>query len=438
MTGLTVSATVLALLSAAVATPLAAQQNSPSGPTEVVDRIVAVVGDSVILESELKQELYREEAARREPPKDTAKLTRQILDQMVDNMVLVEAAVRDSTTVSPTDVQDAVNQDIARRRQSFGSEAQFEEALSKQGLTMAQFKDMLSRQYEQQLMVRQYLNTMRQKRTPPTVTEEEIKKYFDERKAQLGKRPATITFRQVVITPRPSDTARATALKKAHAVLDSLRNGANFATMAKRFSDDPGTKDKGGELGWFRRGEMMPQFERAAFALPPGGISGIVETPYGFHIIKVQKVRGAEREARHILIAPTRSPEDIARAKALADSVKQMLENGTSMDSLVARYSDPSEQSRVGPYPMGQLPASYGPALADAKKGDIVGPIKLTDSSPAKFAIVEVTNVTKAGDYTVDDLRSQIAQQIEQQKVMKEIINDLRDRTYIDIRYPGS
>lgn len=429
---------VLGLMLAA-ATPLLAQglPAGPTGPAEPVDRIVAVVGDSVILQSELRQELYQQLASMQTAPTDTAKVEHQLLDQMVDNMVLLQAAVRDSTTVSPTDVQDAVNRDIARRRQAFSSESQFKTALHQAGMTLPQFTDMLSRQYEQQLMVQQYLSKIRQKRTPPTVTEEEIKKYFDAHKAQLGQRPATVTFRQVVITPQPSDTARQSALKRAQSILDQLRKGADFATLAKRFSDDPGTKDKGGELGWFRRGEMMPQFERVAFSLPAGAISGIVETPYGFHIIKIQKIRGPEREARHILIAPRRTPQDMARAKALADSVKQKMENGVSIDSLVARYGDPSEQSRVGPYPMDQLPSAYGPALKGVKTGAVVGPITLTQSTPEKFAVVKVTNYTPAGAYTVDDLRAQISQQIEQQKVMEEILNDLRARTYIDIRYPS-
>jgi peptidyl-prolyl cis-trans isomerase SurA len=421
-----------------LATPLAAQQplNLANNQPVVIDRVVAVVGDSAILQSQLKEEVFRALASDKEPPKDTTALEHQVLDQMVDQMVLVQAAVRDSTTVAPGQVQQAVDRDLAERRKAFASDAQFQAALSKSGMTEAQFRDMLSRQYQQQMMIQNYLQGVQQKRNPPTVTEEEIRKAFDAQKDQLGERPATVSFRQVVIAPTPSDSARAAALKKANAVLDELRKGADFATLAKHYSDDPGTRDKGGDLGWFRQGQMMPQFERVAFALPPGAISGIVETPYGFHIIQVEKVRGAERSARHILIQPTTTDADIARARALAEKVADQLVHGVSVDTLVAKYGDKTEQSRVGPYPVDQLPAPYTDSLANVKVGDIVGPLQLQgQGGPPKFAVVKLTEVTPAGAYTVDDLRSQLRQQIEQKKTVDEIIADLRARTYIDVRY---
>ena len=84
-----------------------------------------------------------------------------------------------------------------------------------------------------------------------------------------------------------------------------LRRGADFATAAKRFSQDPGSKDQGGSLNWFRRGVMVPEFERVAFALKPGVVSDPVESPFGFHIIQVERLQPAEVQARHILLVPT-------------------------------------------------------------------------------------------------------------------------------------
>src|SRR5690606_7857965 len=141
-------------------------------------------------------------------------------------------------------------------------------------------------------------------RRPPPVTEDEVRAYFEAQKEMLGRRPASLTFEQVVVAPRPSDSARTAARERALEILRELREGADFAALARRHSNDPGTREQGGDLGWFRRGDMVPQFDSAAFALRPGELSGVVESAFGFHIIRVDRVRGAERQARHILIRP--------------------------------------------------------------------------------------------------------------------------------------
>src|SRR5690606_40613438 len=120
------------------------------------------------------------------------------------------------------------------------------------------------------------------------------------------------------VAPRASDSARAVARERALEILDELRRGGDFEALARRHSDDPGTKDQGGNLGWFRRGDMVPAFDSAAFSLPPGQLSGVVETNYGFHIIRVDRVRGSERQARAILIRPALTDAAIARAPELA------------------------------------------------------------------------------------------------------------------------
>ncbi len=99
------------------------------------------------------------------------------------------------------------------------------------------------------------------------------------------------------MAPEPSDSAKALARAKAEAILDSIRGGADFEEMAKRYSQDPGSAENGGDLGWFRRGQMVREFEDAAFALPDGAVSDVVETEFGYHIIKVERSRGPSAQA---------------------------------------------------------------------------------------------------------------------------------------------
>ena len=107
-----------------------------------------------------------------------------------------------------------------------------------------------------------------------------------------------------------------------------LRRGADFATAARRFSQDPGSKEQGGSLNWFRRGVMVPEFERVAFALKPGVVSDPVESPFGYHIIQVERVQPAEVQARHILLVPDIDSVHVDSARATAESVRAALVAG--------------------------------------------------------------------------------------------------------------
>src|SRR5690606_3688749 len=319
-------ATIPLLLTALLTlAPAARAQNAP--PPELVDRVAAVVGDSVILLSEVDEEILTRFASLGQPlPNDTAVMNRyrrQVLDNKISELLFVQAALRDSVAVSDDEVQRNVDADIAQRQRAMGGEAAFMRALAQQRLTLAEYRDILARGIRREGIIQQYIGLLQRDRRPPPVTEDEVRAFFEAQKANLGRRPATLTFEQVVVAPRASDSARAAARERAIEILDELRKGADFEALARRHSDDGGTKDQGGNLGWFRRGDMVPQFDSAAFALRPGQLSGVVESSFGFHIIRVDRVRGAERQARHILVRPELTDEDIARAPEIAEQVAE-------------------------------------------------------------------------------------------------------------------
>src|SRR5262249_48711770 len=207
------------------------------------------------------------------------------------------------------------------------------------------------------------------KPVPPT--EQEMRSYFDEQKGSLGSRPATVSFRQIVITPQPSLAATAAARAKADSILLELRRGADFATAAKRFSRDPGSKDQGGSLNWFRRGVMVPEFERVAFSLKPGIVSDPVESPFGFHLIQVERAQPGEVQARHILIIPEIDSAHVDSARARADTVRARILAGASFDSLQRRYHDPSAEKDADNVPVDKLPENYGKVIGEADSGAV-------------------------------------------------------------------
>src|SRR5690606_37810243 len=234
----------------------------------------------------------------------------------------------------------------------------------------------------------------------------------------------------------PSDSALSRARMKADSMYALATSGSEFEDLARRFSDDPGTRERGGDLGYFREGTMVREFSNAAFAMRPGQISPPIRTSFGYHIIKLERIRGSERQARHILIRPDVAESDVQRTSALADSLAMELRNGADIDALIARYGDRDEQARIGPIVRDQLPEPYLTALATATTGAIVGPLPIGEATQQKWAVVQVVNVQQSGEYSLDDayVRAQIRRLLEQEKLLEEIVGELRRGTYIDVR----
>jgi peptidyl-prolyl cis-trans isomerase SurA len=407
--------------------------------TDRIDRVVAVVGDSVILDSDVREQVERRRAFGEPVPTDPralAALQRQELDRLVNEMLILQAAQRDSIILPPDDVQSQVNAAVAEQERRFGGRAALESALQQEGMTLEQYRRVLERGVRRAGLQQHYLSIVRRDRRPPPVTDAEIEAFFQERAAELGTRPTTVEFEQVVVAPMASEEARERAREEAEEIRRRLLRGEDFAQLARRHSADPGSRERGGDLGWFRRGRMVPEFERAAFALRTGEVSQVVETSFGFHIIRVDRVRGGERQARHILVRPEITPAEEARTQERANAAARAVGEGASLDSLrTALRHDPGADRRVGPIPVDSLPAPYNTQLRGAAPGQVVGPFRLPGPGET-YAVVQVVDVVPEGPFTAEDrdLREQIRQYLQQEKLMEEVLSELRRRTYIDIR----
>lgn len=403
-----------------------------------MDRVVAAVGDTVLLLSEVQAELQRLRAAGQPVPQDPAgqeALAREIVEDRVRDLVLIQAARDAGITVDDNDVAPQVDQQINEVRQRFGSETALTAALAESGLTLDQYRATLLEQARSAALTQRFFQQRLASGARPAVTEAEIASFFQSQSASLGQRPATASFEQVIIKPEPSAEARAATRKTAEDVLQQLNTGADFAVLARRFSDDKASGERGGELGWFRRGQMVRPFEQVAYALRPGQTSGIVETEFGFHIIRLEKVRAGERQARHILIRPEITEADEARARARADSVAAAVRSGTPIATLAERYQTPADQRTAERVPLERLPPAYVAALEGATTGAVVGPFEVTPGPDASaWAVARVTGRQEAGAYTLDDVREQIRSRLQEQKMITALVEDLRRSMFVDVQ----
>jgi peptidyl-prolyl cis-trans isomerase SurA len=411
--------------------------------TTSIDRIVAVVGDQPILRSEVEEELGKMKAEGQQMPTDSAaqqQLVTDIINGLIDDDVMVAEAKKQKIEVNDNDISGEVDKQVAQIRGRFASDAEYRQQLKLSGFgTPDEYRRWLMDKARRTSLQQKLFEKLRQedKLPPAPVSEAEVDSFFQASKGQIPKLPATITYRQIVITPQPSAKEDSTALAKAESLLVEIRKGGDFATIAKRESMDLSNKDQGGDLGWHRRGEFVPNFDRVYFALRPGQVSPVIKTTFGYHIIKVDRVQPSEVKGRHILIRPAIDSADVQRARALADSVAKLWRNGANFDSLVAKYHDPSEEKIMpDPFPQAQLPKEYQAAIKGHKAGDILDPFTIMDASRGvpKFFILELTAVDSALEPTLADYRQDIRDRLTQQKGVRRYLDNLRKQTFVSIR----
>ncbi len=409
---------------------------------QVVDRIVAVVGTKPILASQVEEQLVLAQSQGLQLPPDSAgraQARRQILSQMVDEELLIQQAERDtSIKVTDQEVQDAVEQTVQNVRRQFAAVQEFQTQLRAAGFgTEEEWRRWLADNQRRSILQQRLIDQLRQKGKlrPIPPTDAEMHAFWEANRGQQPKRPAVISFRQIVIASQPDSLAKARARGLADSLLAALKHGATFAEVAKKFSSDSASRAQGGELGWFRRGVMVKPFEDWAFRLRPGEFSDVVETEFGFHIIQVERVQPAEVLARHVLIAPEISPARIALARRLADSVHDALAAGASFDSLARRYADPEEPKLADALPVSQLPPGYAPALAGDTMPGLKPVFMVGEGSPRpKFVVLQLLKRQPEGELTYEDVKDKIRENLSQQLAVRHYLDALRRLTYVDIR----
>lgn len=407
-----------------------------------VDGIAAVVGDTPIPVSRVQEELNLYQSAGNDLPTDSASLAalrQEFLERLIEEELLVQAAQRDTTLVVAEDeIQEIVDQAVRDVRSQFTNDLEFLIELQAAGFgTEAEYRTWFSERQRRDLLRARFLSSLRDKgelvALPPT--DAELQEYFDQVRDQLGSRPATVTFRQIVIDPKPTVAALAAAEQLADSLRQLLLDDADFAFLARRFSDDPGTRDLGGDLGYFQRGVMHRNFEAVAFRLRPGRISMPVRTPFGIHLIEVLRVETAEIQARHILITPEITREDVNDAEELADSLVVLLANGAAWDSIARVNHDDSEQAVIDEVAVDSLPSLYSNVLAFATPGQVLGPVRLELSETlSKFAIVIFGELKPAGEITLEDVRGQLEGRVSEQNAIRRYLERLRRSSYVDVR----
>ena len=442
---------IVALAAAYVASAGAQEQPTAGRVTGLadtvvaLDRIVAVVGVQPITQYDVQERMLQlQQQPGFQPPRNQdefERLAREVVVQLVDEELLVQKAELLKVEIPDADLTPVVEQQMRDVRGRFSSDAEFRAELQRAGLgSPDEYRRFLLEQLRRNELQRRVIAKLRQegKIPPVNVTEAEVEEAFNRSRASLPRRPATVTFRQIVIAPKADSVSREVARVRAEALLAEIRAGAEFERVARRESADSVSREQGGDLGWNRRGRMVPEFERWMFALRPGAMSPVVETVHGFHIIRVDRVQPGEVKSRHILIRPEIDSADVARARAEADGVARQWAAGVPFDTLARRHHDfasGEETSILTPIPSDSgLPQSYRDAFAGRKANDIVTfDIPGLAGNP-KFVVAQLLTVDPGGDYTLADLRERVRAQLVEEGSIRRFLDGLRKEMYVSIR----
>lgn len=307
----------------------------------LVDGVVAVVGKSIIKMSDVENSYVQ---YRLRQGSENAQETRcMLLENMMLSKLLLHKGEVDSVEVTDDQVEQEVQFYLKNYVRQYGSREALRDAT---GYTYDEMHDI----FFDQLKNRKISQEVEYKLTQNvTVTPREVSDFYDKVKDSLPTIPESYELSEIVISPEVSELERDRVRTELSGLRERVLKGEKFSMLATLYSQDPGSTAKGGELGFFTRGDMVGEFEAAAFALKPGEVSPVIETKFGFHILQLIERRGNTVNVRHILMIPKVSSDDLLKARMRLDSIAQEIRSGKITFADAARqYSDGTSKAQGG------------------------------------------------------------------------------------------
>lgn len=408
---------------------------------ETVDRIVAVVGNEVILGSELAAQVQTVAFQSGRRPKSEAELEqmqKSLLDQMIsEQLFLIEARKDTSISVRAEEVDQALDEQVARVAARFNSNEEFVTALAQEGLTLRDLKKRFRGDLENQMLKQRMIQ---KKLADVSVSRHEVEEFYAAYKDSLPPQPEGVRLAHVLLGFHASSIVEDSVRLLADKLRQRILEGADFASISAQYSG-LGAGANGGDLGYVGKNDMVPEFSRAAFNLNPGDISGVVRTQFGFHIIKCEGRQDEKLRLRHVLLPVTPSAADTARTMQLADSLMKAAQAGADFAELAKTFSDDNETrgsgGELGWYAIDQLPTDFAAAVAGWQTpGEYRGPVK----SQFGVHILKLLEYQPPKTFTLETDFDRIKEMARQQKTGRMVdkwLEQIRSRTFVDNRLEG-
>ena len=390
----------------------------------IVNKTVALMGNEVVTIADIENEVR---VAGAQGMASDRTLRCNILENLMTNYLFLSQARIDSLEVNATNVEMNLSNRIDQVRTSLGGDAEVEKYFGK---PLYKLRQEWFQQFQDQTLIQQEQAQIAGK--VPEMTPLDVRNYIDTVDHEdLPIVPVKYQLSQICIYP-DREAANAAVKERLLSLRERIINGENFATLARLYSEDPGSARRGGELGMASKSIFWPAFSDAAMSLKPGLISQIVETPDGFHLIEVLDKNGDMFNARHILMKPQYTEEDQTKAFATLDSIRTEVLNDAITFALAARFysedaptrtnggqmADPNTGSSY--FEIDQLKPQDYIAIQDLKEGEISQPIASLDNEGRDgnlvYKIIRVDKILPAHTATYENDFNQLAEEVRMYK----------------------
>ncbi len=418
----------------------------PSNPlnAQVLDRILAIIDEDVILESELENQVTYLKKMGEEDDEGTLRCF--VFESMLTNKLLLAKARLDSLKVNDEQVENELNRRLSMFVMQSGGEAEFEKIMGK---SILQFKIELRPKIKEQLLIDQQKNKITDN---VQITPKEIRQFFNQIPTDsLPFLPAEVEAYQIIIVPKPSQENKEKAKAKLKNIRSQIMAGSAFEDMAKFYSEDVESARQGGSLGEFKKGQMVPEFDDVVFSLKEGEISEVFETQYGFHIVKLHKIMGDRAKASHILISPEKNFKDEELALEKIQKIRQEILDSTKFEIAATKYSDDPQTKMYGGLimnpqngeprvPLDQLEPEVYLTIDKMKEGDISEPKEFYSKNPRIGKAYHIIYLKKKYPPHLASLEQdytkfkQAALQAKKMEVMEKWFLKAKEQVYIDIK----
>ncbi|MCU0329700.1 MAG: peptidylprolyl isomerase [Candidatus Kapabacteria bacterium] len=401
-----------------------------------MERIVAVVGKEIILQSDVAGQL--EVLAQRNPSmnRNDPAMRSMVLDMLINERLVMSKAMEDSIEVTEEEITQQMDMRLQMLIQQFGSEQRLE---SLYGMSLARIRREFREEIRKQLLA---TKIREEKFRNVKAGRADVEEFYQRYRDSLPVVPTKLDLYHIVKYVKASDTQKKEALDLALRIRDSVVNGGSFADFARRYSADAASAVNGGDLGFAERGKFVPAFESAAFALQPGEVSQPVESPFGYHVIQLIEKRPSSVNTRHILIRVGQSESDKDKARAELLALKRRIEAGEDFETLAREHSDEKASAgfggAMGQVEIGRLPDDLKTMLTTLPDKGMTDPMPYTaDPTNPGFHIMYRKVLLPEHPPTVKEdykLLEQMATIEKRQRMEQQWIEELRRTMYWEVR----
>ncbi len=403
---------------------------------ETMDKVIAVVGNEVILQSDILGQMAL--MAQQNPsidPKDPV-VYQQLLDAIINEKLLITKAIEDSVVVTDDQIEARWQSFLQTLMQQFGSEDRIEQVYKK---SISRIKFEIRDDIRNKLLSS---NLVQQLIMDVEITPKEVEEFYKKHADSIPIVPETVEISHITKYVKANLDEKKRIYDLARAVRDSILRGGKFEDFAARYSDDAGTASSGGELGWINKGKFFPEFENVAFSLQIDEVSLPVETPFGYHLIQVLDKRKETINTRHILFKVASTNADKDKAIAFLDSLREVSQKYNNFAELAKVYSDDKDSKGfgglLGRMPIGEMPSNFRVQVESLKDNEVSSPqpYNVDATKPAYHIIWRKRTIpSHRANLSEDfDYLSDMALDMKKMEIYNNFIEKLRKELYWEVK----